>query len=336
MTQLIKIALTIITFLSLSGCGTAIELSKFTPVSIVKSPNAPSKKMLEKYEASKVIITDLDNNSIKLAVESSLGKSMSSALNSKLADSTSIQIVKRIDSVSLTQEIKAKELAMQTGVDVGEVDYIISGSISNVTYDYSFAPGYTLEIAGKKIPMPPKWNYKACVSGDIKIYSLPNLKVKKSIPFNECSSSSTDATTYRYPKIKDYGLVRQAGEEGIDSASYEVKNFFVKKGYIYEMRRDDDGNTILKTSLGKKDGAKEGLKVEIFTIKDIKNPLTEETVKEEVKIGDGVVTNQIGNSFSWIKIENLNSGESIMIGDFIKIQYQESILSKVIKMKSRF
>lgn len=311
--------------LILNSCGTSINLSQFQPVSVFKSKYAPSKQKLQATSQPKVLIRKFSNGSIKLAKKSSLAKSLKSTLTSKLSESKLVTIVRRDKKTSIKKEIEAKELAIQTGIDVGESDYIISGAVTNVTYNYSFTEGKVYEIKGVKIPISPKFDYQACVSGVIHIFSLPGMNEEQSISFNNCATNSEDvANGNATPRRRDYGLVRQAGQEGIIDASYKLKNFFAKKGYIYEVRQNRDSELILKTTLGKRQGAEEGVQVEIFTIKESFNPLTEQKELEEFKIGSGVISNQIKDNFSWIKVRTLNKNEEIMIGDFIKPKYKRS------------
>ena len=119
-------------------------------------------------------------------------------------------------------------------------------------------------------------------------------------------------------------MIRDAGKDASTALRIPLKNFFARKGYIYE-KRVDGGDVILQITLGSKNGAKEGNKVEIYTIKENKNPLTDEVLLEETKIASAVITNKIRPNSSWIMVKDIKKGEKIKMGDFIKIKYSKGL-----------
>ena len=317
------------------GCGTSINLSEYRKIPISKSPLAPSKQELKREKIPNVLIQEFDNTTSKVARRASLDKNLPKVLENRLAESKLVHILNRDKKFSLREEIKAKELAMETGTDVGQADYIINGYITNASFTNNYVEGKTYTVGDKTITLPPKYEYRACVSGVVKILELPDMKVADTTQFEGCATDSENLTIFKKPKIQDNGLVIEAGENGIDSASYEIKNFFAIRGYIFEMRKNKDGDTILNTTLGKSRGAEEGLKVDIFKLQKHTNPLTEETSIDEVKIGEGVISNQIENSSSWVIVKELESNSKIEIGDFVKPHYKESLISRTLKMAGR-
>jgi hypothetical protein len=327
----------LVSFLFL-GCGTSIKLSQYQPALLKKSKFIPSKNRLLSNELPKVIIIDIDNNNIKLAKKSNLGSSIATKINSLLSSIKSVNILKRVKKLSndkiLLEEVKASQLSKQLGTNVGQADYIITGKLSNANYDYKFSEGYYTTYNTKNGPKqeytPPSIKYSSCVTGNIKIFELPILKEIKSYEFNDCIQSHTDVRSPRDARKKDYALVRQAGNLGADTISYELKNFFSKKGYIYEMRQKDD-DIIIKTTLGLDDNIKENQEVEIYTIEEVENILTKTKSKDIIKIGKGKVSNQITQKNSWIIVDELYNNKDIKAGDFIKIEYKEGFFSKATK-----
>lgn len=322
----------------LTGCGSSINLAKFKPSPLQKCENMPSKEKMMSNKLPKVIIMDIDNNNIDVANNAKLGKSIATSINTGLSSAKSVNVLKRIKTTSydkmLSKEIKAAELAKEIGSDVGQADYLITGKLSTASYDYNFAEGYYYYVKTKqgtrRVYQPPVIRYKACSNGNIKIFSLPDLNQAESIAFDECSSTSHEARSPRDAKTRNDGLVRRSGEEAADTAQYPLKNFFAKKGYIFEMRKDGE-DKIVKTTLGVKSGAKQGESVDIYAIENVFNPLTEQTSKETVKIGSGTISDKITATSSWIKIDEVQEGKSIKAGHFIKIKYAESIWSKGLK-----
>ena len=128
--------------------------------------------------------------------------------------------------------------------------------------------------------------------GNIKIFRLPHLNELDSFEFGACSSNSHEARTPRDAKKRDDGLVRESGTKAINNIISSLKNFFAKKGYIYEMKNNGD-KFIIKTTLGTNFGAKEGEDVRIYTIEEFQNSLTGKITTTEVEIGKGKISNQL-------------------------------------------
>jgi TolB-like protein len=322
--------------LGLSGCGTAIKLSNYQPQNLKKADNIPSKERLMSNDLPKVIVMDINDNGIEIARQSKLGKSIATNINTNLAKAKSVKLIKRVENISyekmISNEIKAAELSKEIGADVGQADYILTGQISNATYDHTFREGYYYNVTtkeGKELRyQPPAITYKACSMGNIKIFMLPTLEEAETFEFNECSSTSEEARSAYQAKKRNDGLVRKSASEAADTIKYPLKNFFAKKGYIFEMMKDDD-NIIVKTTLGKQFGAIEGEEVDIYSIETFENSLTGESKKTEVKIATGTISNQLNKDFSWIIINNVMENKEIKAGDYIKIKYEEGMWSKL-------
>lgn len=330
--------LSFIAIVILTGCGTTINLTKYTPTTMDKAKNMPSTKKMMSNTLPKVIIMDIDNNNIKVANQAKIGTTIATKVNTLLSEGKSVKIVKRISKTSydkmLSKEIEAAQLSKELGTDVGQADNIITGQISTASYDHSFTEGYYYIVKTKKgnvrMYQPPVMSYTSCVIGNLKIFSLPSLDQDASYEYNECSKKSTEVRSAYDVVRRNDGLVRSAALEGADTVSYSLKNFFAKKGYIYEARLKDD-DKIIKTTLGAKHGAKDGESVEIYAIEDTTNSLTGVTSKETILIAKGTISNQITPSSSWIIVDEIQPGKKIKAGDFVKIKYEESFFSKAEK-----
>jgi len=321
-----------------TGCGTTINLTHYTPLSIKKAKNIPStKKMLNNF-SPKVIVMNIDNNGIKIAKNAKAGATIAAKINTILASSKNVRIAKRVTESSYTQmllkEIEAAQLSKELNTDVGQADNIITGQLSTASYNHSFTEGYYYVVKTKKgnirYYQPPIMSYQACIVGNIKVFALPDLQEEASFEYDECSNRSTEVRSAYNVKSRDDSLVRKAALESADTVAYDLKNFFSKKGYIYEARVDGSSK-IFKTTLGSSNGAKEGQEVIIYAVEDNTNILTSITNKEIVQIGTGIISNHITPTSSWIIIDQIQDGKIIHAGDYIKIHYKESFLSKAKK-----
>jgi len=323
-----QITIVILAIVLFTGCGTSINLTKYSPMPLQKAQHIPSKEKLLSNSLYKVIIMDIDNGGMEIAEQSKLGTTIATNINTLLAKAKSVKLIKRVNKSSylkmLEKEIEASELSKELGTDVGQADYIITGKLSNATYDHSFQEGYYYYIKTKKGKIrkysSPRMRYSSCASGNIKIFSLPTLNEADSFDFHKCSGKSTEVRSSRDVVRRNDGLVRESGVRSAYSVSYPLKNFFAKKGYIYEMK-SDDGDKIVKVNLGTNHGAVEGEDIDIYSIEDSYNSLTEETKKETVKIGVGQISNQLTTTSAWIIIDELEDGKKIKAGNFVKIKY---------------
>jgi len=321
-TQLIQLSAIVGMGMVLSGCmGNGIKLSEYKSVALQQGKFSSNGKENQSRQA-KVIIMDIDNNGIETAKKINLGKSMASNINKELSENKNVQILKRVSSANydqiLSKEIEAAEIGKETGEDVGQADYLVSGQLSNVTFSNDFEEGYYSEDKkGKRTYHPPQIKYKACVQGSIKVFGLPDLNEQESKSFDECSSQSEEARSPSDAKPSNGSLEREAGTEAMNSVAYALKSFFTPKAYINAMKKNGD-DIIIRVSVGKNQGAKEGDVVHIFTMTD----------DGAIKVGEGEITNKITNNNSWVTVEELEDDHHIQKGDYVKIHYKEGLWSK--------
>ena len=285
----------------------------------------PSKATIESDYTSKVILMPIENIT-KEAKKISLGQSITGVLNAKLNNDGLVQVLKRVkdDKKQISNEVKMAQLAKETHIDVGQADYIISGSVSDASFHSRYHEARTEQYLkdGKKITryISPKVTYESCVSGELKIFSLPQLKQEAATTMQACKQNSHKANSRRDIKRRDDALIRNAGASAVRNGIERLNNFFAKKGYIIEAKRYKD-KVIVKTTLGHKQGAQQRKRVDIYTIESVYNALLEKDIITERKIASGNISNQIDENFSWIVIGKVNKGKRLHLGDYIKIQY---------------
>lgn len=334
----LKMSLVVVSAILFTGCSAGLNLRDYSKAPLPKTENMPSKGLMQGHQA-KVIMMPLDNDGIQVAENARLGNSMISKVNAELAEGKSVKIVKRVKksnySQLLAKEVAASELSKELGIDVGQADFIISGQISNATYEHTFTEAYYYKCKDSngnvgKCYAPASMSYKSCVEGDIKVFKLPTLDEAFSKPFDQCTHTSTQVRSASDVVKENNGLVRKAGLEAADTATYPLKNFFATKGYIYEKRTKGD-DKILKTTLGLKNGAVKGESVNIYSVVDDSNSLTDKTTKETIKIGEGTISDQITPNSSWVIVDKMFNGYTPKAGDYVKILQKESIWSKGLK-----
>ena len=143
----------------------------------------PTEEQLEK-KTVKVAVFDFDEKDIALAKQANLGKSLAGELETFLAKNKLAELVDRNASSKLQQEIQLAEMN-KTGAYAGPkvADYAVSGIITNADFNSKYVEGsvYINPKNGNTVTIPPKFVYKAAVSGNIKVYELPSLDVVNAI-----------------------------------------------------------------------------------------------------------------------------------------------------------
>ncbi len=320
--------------LLLAGCGTSIsDLNAYKKDDLKPTKLMPSKDILSGKSLPKIIIMDLDDTPSKTAKQAGLGKSIAGNIDSQLSKGKSVDILKRVKKVDITEELKLAELSdAMGGEDLGSADYIIGGKITNASFKHEFqAAQHYRDNQGRYVQVPAKFFYTASVRGFVKIYQLPSLKVVGTYDFDDNKARSEEAPTgflgfgrtdTSHKVTRDDGMVRAAGEDAINTLRLPLKNFFAKRGYIFE-KRSDGGDAIVQVTLGSSNGAKEGEKVFFYTQEENVNPLTGDSYVETVKIAEGVISDKIRPETSWIIIEEIYNGKELRAGDYMKIEYEK-------------
>jgi len=308
-----------------SGCGTAIEnLNAFKQDHIQKSEVMPSAKEITSGK-HKVIIMDVEG----YGVSSQLGQTLTREIESEIVSDQSVELLDRAASNRFKREIKLSEMngvSTNDNVLLQSADYAIVGELRKASFTSQYVKRTVgVDGNGKKFEVPSHFIYKAEVSGQIKIYELPSMKIKKTVPFSATKTRAEDSNYGNRGLKSDPALVSKAAVAGIHKAKYEIKNFLTPKGYLIGAR-SLDSDRIIRLSLGSNNGIKEGDKIEIFTKTIVVNQLTDKEMVEERKIGFATVSDQIDSTTSYARLDSVNEGDTIHIGDRVSVLYEKSFM----------
>jgi hypothetical protein len=292
----------------LSGCSQKINPVNFNPVNAPKSKFLPSKN--EIYSKTQILIVPFKGKN------ETLNETATATLKTLLENYPPIKILNR-PFRSLKQEIKLAELAKTTNSNLNQADYIIEGKIISTSTKSIYHPPQTWkDKKGHYHTIPGYYENRACVNGVINIIKIPENYFLRSKYFSYCTYEDDSYAIYNFIPLLTY-----ATKQAILSLKDYLYKTFAKRGYIFEIRKKGD-TEIIHTTLGSNFGAKEGEKVDIYTVKEIKVPFSSQTKKEIIKIGNGVISNVVNPNDSWIIVKNIK--EPIKIGDFVKMNYHHS------------
>jgi len=296
-----------------AGCSKSINPDEFRHVNAEESKYKPTKQ--EITSKIRIMIAPFDGR------YKELDKIAVSKLKTLLTQYSPVELINR-KYTSVTNEIKLAEQARNAQDDLGQVNYIIFGKILSANTKSTYYPPVSWrDKKGRIHTTRAYYRNSACVSGQISIVRIPENYIIDSFNIQDCEYSNT------YSRIHNYNsLLVKAVSEAIEDKKELLYNIFAKRGYIFEIRKKDD-TLILHTTLGYDEGAKEGLKVYIYTVKEKKIPFSDEVKKEDVKIGEGEISNVVNKDDSWVIVEK--NTEPVKIGDYVKPVHEKDFWGQV-------
>ena len=114
-------------------------------------------------------------------------------------------------------------------------------------------------------------------------------------------------------------------EEALVCIGTSIKNQFAPRGYLEEHRVSDSGDAhIYKTSLGRANGARPGINLSIFRVQYMTTNDGKQE-REERRIGEAVVTDELGENFSWVSVNPGNLEQSLLAGDMVRAVYTDPL-----------
>ncbi len=344
-----KIFTILILFLLASCSPTISDFKYYQSQPLAKTEFMPSADVVS-GKSYKVVVFNFDEAENDVAKQADLGDSMTVNIQNVLTENHLAELVDRKAASKLEKEIALVEMN-KTGSYQGPLiaDYAVSGAIGNASFTKKFSAGSTfVNRDGTVVKIPPKFSYSSDVSGNIKIYEIPSMKVAANFEFKGKSSRSENVQSQGGVSLmglvdfggqqakgvdRDDNLVRKAGKDSIDSMSYEIKNFFARMAYILEKRSLKD-KVIFKINLGSSDGVKQGDKFDVISKYSVSNALTGNSDVEKRIIASGKVSDKIDPQTCWVIIDDKNDAAMIRLGDAVKFKYERSWFNDFVRFAS--
>lgn len=314
----------------LSGCATTIDLAKFRDADMKEAEIMPTRAQLS-CQRIKIVVFEADESALGNVRGAGLGLALSNTVEKELSVSGA-EIVDRSLAMKLGDELKLAESKGTGNYQGPEVaQFAIRGKVLSAEYGakYNEASSYT-DKKGKTHYTPASYSHTANVSGGIRIYELPNLRLIASVNLNGNSSYSDP----RQGADQQIGakLLRTATESAIQGSSHEIKNLFAPKGYVVEKRADGE-KSIFKILMGREQGVKPEDKVVIYSVRKKINALTGVEQIDEIPVAEATVSDQVTSNESWIIPANKEAAALVRLGDFVKVKYAKaSIFGQVLKI----
>lgn len=318
-----------------TGCMTTTvkDLQAFSPVEMSDADVMPSKKQLAQ-ERIRVIVLKVED-SIPIARQFNLGQTMTAGLESVVGDGGA-EVVDRSLAEKLEKEVQLIESTGKAEYSGPEVaNYVIKAQISAASGDGSWMPKTKTPKIGPipSMDIPAHTSVVGKITGNLKIYELPNMRQVATVDLKGTSSTKLgvgqNGIVPRYEIDQALkGLMAPSAEDAIKSARTEIQNVFAQKGYVTE-KRVKGKEVIFKVLLGKKLGVKPNDKLNFINLRESVDSMTQSKHMEELVVGEGTVSDQITEEYSWVVASDEKTANSIKRGQFAKVKFEKSLLEKV-------
>lgn len=326
----------IFALLLMTACGVKIKnFDKYEKTPLLELENMPSKDEI-KNVLSRVLITKTNpaNDDIKKSNAHSL---IQNDITQMLQSGKFANIIERKEDGITLKEVKIAELEGKGTEDMTSVDYILDIDITNVTFSRQnvIHPNTVVTQQGVGVTGVNMYQYTSTVGGFIKIYQMPKMNIIKTIDLKgvyiESEQATAGGTTISSGALslqksdaivaKDYdsNITYRAIKNAVQKANPQLKNFFKKHGYILEKRSHKKQN-IFALNIGSESGVRSQDKLVINHMKEVHNPLTDETEEVKEQICKGTIADKIFENRSWVVFDN-KCEERIRLGDKAEILY---------------
>lgn len=299
---------------------------------LVKASIMPTKTQLSGAK-TRVIVFGIDDKDVSLAKRAKLGAAISNKVETILAD-TGVEIVDRKLASKLQDEINLAEIKGNNGYKGPEVaDFSVTGKIISTNFSQQFIAASSWVDTKKVVhKTPARCKYVVTLEGSLKVHALPSLSMVDTITIKDTETQTQDLTKRKYGRYfrnkscptfnstQVNSLASSAALDAIKSSKNNLKNNFSPRGYVTEYRAKEDKH-IIKITIGKHSGVKEGQDVEIIQSYTNEDQLTGRSNTEERKLVGGSVSNQVGQNYAWIVIDDAQKANRIRLGDTVKVRY---------------
>ncbi len=319
----------------LGGCSntTIKDLSSWKNVAMQRSISAyNTKALLATGDRIKIVVdkfVEPENQSVRQLASLANLSNVMAAVSEKYLTKAGVEVIDRKDAKRLLKEIRLAEAKGKAGRYKGPqvVQYALVGYVDGIDTSSKFTER---KCSGGKCSSPT-CTYTANIVGKIRIYTVPELRMVKSIALKD------DATRYeetRTDTCMSRGaasyttVIRDVGEQAVKGARIKFQNFFAPKAYVSNMRMKD-GKYIIKINIGKNRNLEEGTVIKVFTTRLEKDGITGEEREEKMEIAAGKVTNQIGQDYAWVILDEPELASRIRIGFFVKAYFEKNGFEQV-------
>lgn len=306
---------TMVASLAMTGCGTIVidptDLNNEMDLPVSASNPSPSGAV-----TSKVVIFDVDTSKASVAEKSQAGGPVQFTLDGYINDAGAELVDRNLASQLKDEVIRAEMGGAGAYKGAPVADYAVRTTVTQASFGAEFkeASRWTDDDGDVHVD-PASCNYSSNVALTIDVYTVPELNRVKSFRGEGSGSASEDARSANCSG-GGAGLVRSAAEDAVYDVQEEIKDFFAPTGFVLNGFETSDGDYVLKTSLTKMLGAREGKGVRLVNV-------TEDG--DRYPVGEGTIAKPLVASGAFVVVDE-EVIFKVRIGDEVRIDHSCSFM----------
>ena len=221
------------------------------------------------------------------------------------------------------------DVTREAGSDFGDADWAIVVRVTRFGHTSAYAPPTSLFKNEEELKDEPgTCTYTGEVEVDLRTYRAPDreharggYRLHHTDDFSEKQFDDACPLSDSRRQV----LLEDTLNDAIPCLQVPIKNRFSPRGYVVEQRASEAGDKqIYKTSLGRTNGARAGLELELFRVQHMTTDAGHD-VRQERKIAEGVVTDQNGEDYSWISLKPRSLEQPLLAGDLVRGVYDDTL-----------
>jgi hypothetical protein len=235
------------------------------------------------------------------------------------------------DLAAVREELEAAEGAQGSNEFTG-ADWALVSRITRFRQWADYEPPRGLFKSKEELrDEPGRCEHHGAIEAEIKVFAIPTDDVARTTftlrSSGERSSEERDASCPISQTHKEVFL-EQILEDALPCLDLPLKRRFPPRGYVDEHRVSPGEDAhIFRTSLGRQNGARPGLEVDVFRVQF----MTAEDgrrLRDERRIGGGRISDEIGDGYSWITLDGGDLEQPILSGDLVRVVYENSLTTR--------
>jgi hypothetical protein len=221
------------------------------------------------------------------------------------------------------------DVSRRSRSDFGDADWAIVARITRYEHTSAYSDPTGLFKSEEELEGEPgTCTHTGVVDADLSVYRAPesesayaSLQLHETDDFSEKQLDKTCPLSDSRRQV----LLDDILNASIPCLEIPIKNRFSPRGYVLEQRSSEaGGKQIYKTSLGRSNGARAGLELSIFRVQHMTTDDGNEA-RRPLKIAEAVVTDQMGDDYSWISIKPRSMQQPLLAGDLVRGVYEDTL-----------
>ncbi len=232
-------------------------------------------------------------------------------------------------STQSLREVRRELSAARRREEGSGAEWALVSHVSRFAHRSEYAPPTGLFKSAEELQDEPgKCTHYGEIEVDVKAFKVPlsdvasaTYKIRDSREFSEKDHDK------RCPldDSRRHAFLAEILEDALPCAKLSIQNRFAPRGYIAEHRASAAGDAhIFRTSLGRQNGARPGLELVIFRTQYM-TTVDGRQARDERRIGDALVTDEIGDDYSWITVDVGTLEQPILAGDLVRAVYSDTL-----------